>query len=112
MDTEALGLALIDLHSIQEFDMTNCEPETCPMKPFKGNIENWYKVPFVLDLAREVHPGEDLGLGYYIRGTCIKHPNFGTSRDFHTSWVMHHDQKTNLIETRNSQYLLIGKEAT
>lgn len=110
-DIEVLGRVLIDLHFIREFDMTNCEPETCPMKPFKGHIRDWTKIHFNRRAAKQAYPGENVGLGYYIHGTCLDHPEVGTNENFHTSWVMYHDE-TNLIETRNSQYLLIGKEAT
>jgi hypothetical protein len=111
--TEVLGLSLIISQYIRELDMfKNCEPETCPMKPFKGNLYAWKKYYFNVIRLKEFYSGDETypGLGYVIIG--FTHPTLhklGTS--LQTSWVVNHDE-TGLIETRNSQYLLIGKEAT
>lgn len=67
-------------------------------KPHKGRIENWYKA--------ETHP--DYGLGYYIRGRFVDHPQFAGETG-HTSYIVAHDKDTGEIETRNSRYTLVGK---
>lgn len=69
------------------------------MKPHKGSISDWYKLP------------TSRGLGYYIMGQFQDHPDFG-KKFTNTSWVEKHDLKTGEIETRNSRYTLIGPEAT
>ena len=67
-------------------------------KPFKGDITDWTKM-------ETVHP--DTGLGFYILGTFVNHPEFkGVYTN--TSAVMAEDG--NLIETRNSIYCLVGPE--
>ena len=67
------------------------------MKPHKGPIANWFKLPTAQ------------GLGYYIMGEFQDHPEFG--RKFtNTSWVEKHDTESGEIETRNSCYTLIGPE--
>lgn len=64
------------------------------MKPYKGRIEHWGKRPC---------PG--YGIGYYIVGRFVDHPQFAGETG-HTSWVEKHNG--NEIETRNSRYTLVG----
>ncbi len=64
------------------------------MKPHKGTIRDWVELP-----CRG-------GLGYYIAGHSIDHPQFGGG-EIYTSWVVKHDRATNEIETNNSRYTLI-----
>lgn len=68
-------------------------------KLHKGSIENWFKLPC----------SKDKGLGYYIVGDFLNHPDFG-NKTTNTSWVEKHDVDSGEIETRNSRYTLIGKE--
>ena len=84
-------------------------------KPYKGIIKNWYKVPFDMELTRKMYPNEDIGLGYYIRGTSVNHPQLGYCSNLYTSWVMVHDECKDtegegIIVTRNSVYKLEGAE--
>lgn len=65
-------------------------------KPFKGTIDDWYMVPCP----------PKYGLGYYVKGISIDHPEFAGQHMF-TSYVVAHEG--NQIETRNSIYLL-GEE--
>lgn len=66
-------------------------------KPYNGTIENWYMMEC------------NGGLGYYIMGTLMEHPDFG-KKFTNTSYVVKHDKLTGDIETRNSRYRLIGPE--
>ncbi len=72
-------------------------------KPHMGLVEDWWQEHFDNDEVQKMY-NEKPGLGYIIRGTCIRHPKFGTSTHFNTSWVVKHDG--NEIETRNSRYTL------
>lgn len=78
------------------------------MKPHKGTINNWKKVPIDTDKVRKFY-NEDPGLGYIIAGTVDNHPDFGRSNYFTSSWVV--KREGNDIETRNSRYKL-GTQAT
>lgn len=62
-------------------------------KPHKGSIENWSKVQ------------RGMGLGYYVWGTFLDHPDFGL-KTTNTSYVVKHEGAE--IETRNSRYTLVG----
>lgn len=75
-------------------------------KPHKGVIENWRKIKLNKDEIELciAHYCEKPGLKYIIAGTCIRHPEFGTSYRFMSSWVVKH--RGNEIETRNSRYTL------
>lgn len=65
-------------------------------KPHKGKISNWAKRETI----------SQKGLGYYIIGKFVDHPDF--AGDFgHTSYVVAHDEVTGEIETRNSRYTLV-----
>lgn len=77
-----------------------------PKKPHKGVVERWYKIPIDPELTKQILDkyGETPGLGYCIGGTCIKHPIFGTSYGFRSSWVT--KRVGNEIWTRNSRYTL------
>lgn len=46
------------------------------------------------------------GLGYYIVGRFVDHPDFA-GRIGHTSYVVAHNTETGEIETRNSRYTLV-----
>lgn len=61
-------------------------------KPHKGRIRNWFKLPI----------GDD----YIVCGRFMDHPEFA-SYNGHTSKVLHFDEATGEIETRNSRYTLI-----
>jgi hypothetical protein len=68
------------------------------MKPFKGYISNWNKVPYEKT--------------YFVRGRPSGHPDF---KDFiRTSLVVKTWPADNgldiCIETLNSRYILMGKE--
>lgn len=63
-------------------------------KPHKGRILNWFKTPC------------NSGLGYYIIGTFLDHPQLA-GKETNTSWVEQHDETTGEIETRNSRYKLL-----
>lgn len=65
-------------------------------KPHKGTINNWISFP---------HHGP--GLGFFIVGDAVDHPQFG-STPIRTSWVVSEDGDE--IETRNSRYTL-GRKA-
>ena len=67
------------------------------MKPHKCKIRNWGRLPC------------DGGLGYYIYGEFVDHPDFGT-KETNSSYVVKHDTKTGEIETRNSRYTLLGED--
>lgn len=75
-------------------------------KMHMGRIENWRKIKLTKDQKDSCfeHYGERPGLGYYIGGTCINHPRFGTTKMFTSSWIV--KRKGNEIETRNSRYTL------
>lgn len=64
-------------------------------KPHLGAIENWGKAEC------------KSGLGYYIVGLFVNHPQFEGSVG-HTSYIIAHEGDE--IETRNSRYTLIGEE--
>ena len=66
-------------------------------KPYKGRITDWCKLP------------SRFGIGYFIYGRFLEHPDFG-EKETNTSWVEKHDPITGEIETRNSRYTLIGPE--
>lgn len=66
-------------------------------KPFLGIIRHWHKVP------------SDEGLGYYIWGEFVAHPDFG-NKITNSSPVYVHNLETGDIETRNSKYKLEGAE--
>lgn len=75
------------------------------MKPDKGSISNWCKVPCVW-----LCWPSNVGLGYAIYGKPKGHPTFlGWIR---TSIVMVHDEKSGKIETENSRYYLDGPESS
>lgn len=74
------------------------DPSLIPLrgeKPHKGKIESWQR--------KEC----ERGLGYYITGRFVDHPQFAGEWG-HTSWVEKHDGQE--IETRNSRYTLVGEE--
>ncbi len=79
------------------------------MKPHKGKILNWRKVPFDAAAVSAAYD-EDVGLGYVVWGDAIEHPVYNGAPWFRTSWVMFHDELTGEIETRNSRYTLVGPE--
>lgn len=79
-------------------------------KPHRGKITDWWRAEIDLELHRKHFPGEDLGPGYYIRGTFVGHPIFGWSPNSYTSWIVKHDEVTGEVETRNSRYTLVGPE--
>lgn len=60
------------------------------MKPHRGRIEDWVQ-------------SKCIG-GSIIVGTCVDHPQFGTSNTFHTSLLVSNDGHE--IETLNSRYTL------
>lgn len=64
-------------------------------KPHKGRIEKWFKLPC------------SSGLGYFIVGTFLDHPQIA-GKETNTSWVEKHDLATGEIETRNSRYTLLA----
>lgn len=66
-------------------------------KPYKGILTNWAKRSC------------NYGLGYYIIGTFLGHPEFD-GMNGHTSYVVKHNEETGEIETRNSRYVLDDKE--
>lgn len=77
------------------------------MKPHKGVIIDWRRVAMTPEqIEYYKNKGEDTGLNYYIKGTCVNHPNYGYGPMFRTSWIMSHDEETGEIETRNSRYTL------
>ena len=61
-------------------------------KPHKGTIDEWVKIR--------------AGIGYFIVGISIDHPQFA-GQEMHTSYVVSHVGDE--IETRNSRYTL-GEE--
>ncbi len=61
------------------------------MKPHRGMIVEWTKIPC------------SLGIGYYVNGISIDHPQFGGAV-MRTSYVV--SEEGNEIETRNSRYTL------
>jgi hypothetical protein len=61
------------------------------MKPHKGTIDNWYKLPVQ---GRTV-----------IIGDFVDHPEFA-GKQGHTSYIVKHDKETGEVETRNSRYTL------
>jgi len=65
------------------------------MKPFKGIIEGWRRV--------RISRGR-----YIIGGWFVDHPEFA-GKFGHTSYIVHHNEATGELETRNSRYSL-GKE--
>lgn len=71
------------------------------MKPHRGLVEDWYIQSFDKEKAQSMYPGEDLGLGYIIRGRVLHLSSWSGGN---TSWVMFRDG--NEIETRNSKYTL------
>jgi len=78
------------------------------VKPHKGNIHLWKKLPLTEDQIARCHEiyKESPGLGYLITGWPDGHPRF--SNWIRTSWVVKHEG--NEIETRNSRYTLVGDE--
>lgn len=79
-------------------------------KPYKGEISSWVKIPFDVEATKKLY-GEDPGLGFIIAGTFENHPKFGRSPGGTTSWIVHHNEETGEIETRNSRYKLVGPAA-
>jgi hypothetical protein len=75
------------------------------VKPHKGKLYSWKKVPIERREDWELLYGESLGLGYVITGFTTKTPKLGSM--WRTSWVVSH--RDNEIETRNSRYTLVGK---
>lgn len=74
-------------------------------KPHKGTIESWRKIKLTkeeISYCSKIY-GEKCGT-YYIFGTCINHPEFGTTNMFRSSWIV--KRRGNEIETRNSRYTL------
>lgn len=71
-------------------------------KPFRGRISHWYKCQ-----SREPY-----SLGWYIKGYFLDHPVFKL-RMGHTSDVLatYSSPKGELIETRNSVYLLMERSS-
>lgn len=67
------------------------------MKPHNGPIMNW---------SKRTCAG---GLGYYIWGRILAHPDFD-DQVTNTSIVVAHDVATGEIETLNSRYTLVGAE--
>lgn len=86
-----------EVSSAKDMSGRKDEPSFDTSKPFKGSIENWSKMEC------------NGGLGYFILGTFLDHPEFG-KKYTNTSWVEKHDENTGYIETRNSRYQLIGQE--
>ena len=62
-------------------------------KPYMGKIKDWKKYECVG------------GLGYFIQGTFMGHPQFNGYKGW-TSCVISHDTETNQIETENDRYIL------
>lgn len=83
-------------------------------KPYKGKIYNWRKDYFDQDDIRGHYPGENLGLGFFIQGDSVGHPEFTGVSGFHTSWVVKVSEPDKFgdreIETRNSRYKPVGEE--
>lgn len=71
------------------------------MKPYKGEISNWYKNHF----NKYAFPSLGENLGYTIVGKPHGHPEFITW--IYTSAVVKHNQETGEIETLNSRYKLV-----
>ena len=67
------------------------------LKPHKGMISDWFKLPC------------GLGLGYLIMGHLRDHEDYRGGVG-NTSYVVKHDEATGEIETRNSRYTLVGGE--
>lgn len=76
------------------------------MKPFKGIIYHWWKVPFDKEEVSEYYGGVNVGLGYCIAGYKSDPAQLGTF--WRTSWVVK-QSKNGYIETRNSRYRLVKK---
>lgn len=84
-----------------------CEPKTCEMKPFKGFFSDWRKVACdSMGWKTRVFGEEGY---YYLQGKFVNHPQFG-NQPGHTSCVLHMDEKTGLVETMNSFYIVLGTE--
>ena len=77
------------------------------MKPYRGRIYHWKRVPFDIESTRAYYQ-EPTGLGYTIHGYTTDPPKLGTW--WRTSWVLSHDLETGEVETRNSRYTLVGEE--
>lgn len=67
------------------------------MKPHHGDIVNWSRSEC------------DGGLGYFIYGGFVSHPEFAGVHT-NTSYVVAHDSLTGEIVTKNSRYRLVGSE--
>lgn len=67
-------------------------------KPYKGEIISWTKM--------SIETPNPPGLGYFIIGRFVNHPEFGMERGY-TSYVVKHDAVTGEIETKNSRYTLV-----
>lgn len=65
-------------------------------KPHKGTINNWRKIPCI--------NGDTGQITFYVIGTVNRHPQFGYTYSFSTSWVV--NQYGDEIETNNSRYTL------
>ncbi len=66
-------------------------------KPHRGSLEHWRRMDCIADV----------GLGYYVVGLFVGHPQF-SEKYGHTSYVVAHDGDQ--IETLNSRYTLVGDE--
>lgn len=73
-------------------------------KPHKGSISDWQKVMIPFE---HYYDGEAVGLGYFIVGRFVTHPDFAGRRG-HTSYIVAHDAMPGEVETRNSRYTLVG----
>lgn len=73
------------------------------MKPYQGEIHNWYKLEIPKDKRKE-YPKN---LGYVIRGVPI---NGRFVNWMQTSLVIKHNKKTSVIETLNSRYKLVNEQ--